>query len=91
MKKGFIFVSTIKVINKMTYTNSQLETIAKQNNLQTKVVIPNQFEEVEYLVINLGNFTSAYFLMDNTTFNYTYSHTYNATNDKITNKLPKIF
>ena len=75
----------------MTYSAAQLETIAKQNNLQTKVVIPNKFEEVEYLVVNLGNFTSAYFLMDNITFNYTYSHTYNAAKDTKTKRLPKGF
>jgi hypothetical protein len=84
-----IFVSTIKKKIKMTYTASQIETLAQGKKVQT--IIPSKFSEVEYLVVKLDTFVSAYFLMDNTTFNYTYSHTYNAAKDTKTKRLPKGF
>ena len=68
-------------------TAAQIETLANGKNVST--VIPSQFEEVEYLVVKISTFVSAYFLMDNTTFNYSYSHTYNAATDKKTKRFPK--
>jgi hypothetical protein len=72
-----------------TYTASQLETLA--NGKKVSTVIPSQFEEVEYLVVKLNIFISAFFLMNNETFNYTYSHTYNAAADKTTKRKPTGF
>jgi hypothetical protein len=68
------------------YSASQIETLANGKKILT--VIPNQFEEVEYLVVKLDTFVSVFFLMNNKTFNYTYSHTYNAATDKTTKRKP---
>jgi len=72
-----------------TYTASQIETLA--NGKQVSTVIPSQFQEVEYLVVKLQGFVSAFFLMNNETFDYTYSHTYNAATDKTTKRKPTGF
>jgi hypothetical protein len=72
-----------------TYSTSQIENIVGRNNVST--VVPSNFQEVEYLVVKLSPFVSAFFLMNNETFNYTYSHTYNAATDKTTKRTPKGF
>jgi hypothetical protein len=70
-----------------TYTGAQIEYLAKGKKVST--VIPNERKEVEYLVVKLDTFISAFFLMNNETFNYKYSHTYNASTDKTTKRKPK--
>ena len=72
-----------------TYTASQIEILS--NGKKLDIYIPNQFEEVEYIVVRLKTFITAFFLMNNDTFNYTYSHTYNAITDKTTKRKPKGF
>lgn len=72
-----------------TYTPSQIEKLANGRKIST--VIPSQFQEVEYLVVKLDTFISAFFLMNNETFDYTYSHTYNAKTDKTTKRKPTGF
>lgn len=75
----------------MKFTAANIERIATQNGLTTKNVVPSKFAEIEFLVVNLSSFKSAWFLMDNKTFNFKFSHTYNAATDKKTKSLPKIF
>ena len=69
-----------------TYTASQIEILA--NGKKVSTVIQSKFQEVEYLVVKLDTFVSAFFLMNNETFDYTYSHTYNAAIDKTTKRKP---
>jgi len=76
-------------VNKKKYTLSELERLAKGKKVE--IVIPGVFSEIEYAVVRLNKFTSAFFLMDNKTFDYTYSHTYNAVTDKKTKRLSKGF
>ena len=75
----------------MTLTAAQIENIANAKGLKTATAIPSQFEEIEYKTVALKPFVTAYFLMNNETFTYTYSHTYNALNDKTTKRKPKGF
>ena len=72
-----------------TYRASQIEILAKGKQIST--AIAGTFTETEYLVVKLDTFVSAFFLMDNKTFDYTYSHTYNAVTDKTTKRKPKGF
>jgi len=72
-----------------TYTASQIVALANGKTVIT--VIPSKFAEVEYLAVSLDTFVTAFFLMNNETFNYTYSHTYNAKTDKTTKRTPKGF
>ena len=72
-------------------TSSQIKQIADKNGMKTKVVIPNKFQEVEFLAVELKKFTTAFFKMNNQTFDYDYSHTYNAMTDKKTKRTPKKF
>lgn len=74
-----------------TYTGAEISIIAKLNNMKCKTVIPGVFSETEYLVVDIKPFVSAFFIMDNETFNYNYSHTYNAINDKKYKRLPKAY
>lgn len=75
----------------MTLTGAQIKQIASQNGMTTSTVIPSRFEEVEYLAVALKAFKTAFFLMDNKTFQFTYSHTYDASTDKKTKRIPIIF
>jgi alanine racemase len=72
-------------------TRTQIQSEAQNQNLKTSTVIHGHFAEVEYLVVEVKKFKSAFFKMDNNTFNFTYSHTYNALNDKTTYSKPKGF
>ena len=72
-----------------TYTASQIEILA--NGKKVSTVIPSKFQEIEYLVVKLDTFVTAFFLMNNKTFDYTYSHTYNAVTDKTTKRKPTGF
>jgi len=74
-----------------TYTASQIEITANANAMTVSTVIPNEYAEVEYLAVRLKFGVTAFFLMNNETFNYTYSHTYNALTDKTTKRKPKGF
>jgi len=75
----------------MKTTGTQIKNKASELGLNVKTVIPGVFSEVEYLVVTLKFGVSAWFLMDNETFEYSYSHTYNALNDKTTKLKPKGF
>lgn len=75
----------------MTYTGAQIEQIARQNDWQVSTVIPSRFDETEYKAVRLKMGITAFFLMDNNTFDYSYSHTYNALTDKTTKSKPKGF
>jgi hypothetical protein len=77
--------------NAMKMTGTQIEMKAQELGMKVKTVIPGVFSEVEYLVVEIKFGKSAWFLMDNNTFKYSYSHTYNAVNDKTTNAKPKGF
>jgi hypothetical protein len=72
-------------------TASQIKTTATQKGMEFKTVVPNQFAEVEYLAVTIKPFVTAFFIMDNTTFDFTYSHTYNAMTDKTTKRTPSGF
>ena len=72
-------------------TGANIKAIAKQKGMESKTVILNPYEEVEYLAITLETFKTAFFLMSNETFEYRYSHTYNAKTDKTTKRTPKAF
>jgi hypothetical protein len=75
----------------MTLTASQIKTTAQNNAMTFKTVIPGQFSEIEYLAVTIKPFITAYFLMNNTTFEFAYSHTYNAITDKTTKRTPSQF
>jgi hypothetical protein len=80
-----VFLGSVK----KEFTFAEIEYLA--NGKKVKVVIPSLFDEIEYAVVEINKFTSAFFLMDNQTFKYKYSHTYNAMTDKKTKRLPKGF
>jgi hypothetical protein len=77
--------------NAMKMTGTQIEMKAQELGMKVKTVIPGVFSEVEYLVVEIKFGKSAWFLMDNETFKYSYSHTYDAVLDKKTNSKPKGF
>ena len=72
-------------------TASNIKLTAKNLGMKVATVIPSQFDEVEYLAVEVKKFVTAFFIMNNETFNYTYSHTYNAMTDKTTKQPPKGF
>lgn len=75
------------------YTGAELEYIAQLNNMSVETVVPHVYQEVEYKVLSPNNnpFISYFFLMNNETFDYSYSHTYDAKKDITSKKMPKIF
>jgi hypothetical protein len=75
----------------MTLTSTQIKQTAQQQGLVTATVIPSQFAEIEYLTVDLKKFKTAFFIMDNQTFDFTYSHTYDAKTDTTTHRKPKGF
>lgn len=75
----------------MKMTGTQIEMKAQELGMNVKTVIPGVFSEIEYLAVTLKFGKTAFFLMDNNTFNYTYSHTYDAVLDKTTKSKPKGF
>jgi len=76
---------------KQIFTGAEIERIANENNLETSTVIPGKFSDIEYLTVKLKPFVTAYFVMNNKTFDYEYSHTYDANKDRTVKTLPKIF
>jgi hypothetical protein len=74
-----------------TFTEFEITRIARYNDLESSIVIPNKYKEIQYIAVTLKPFVTAFFLMNNETFDYTYSHTYNAKNDITTKRTPKIF
>jgi len=78
---------------------SAIQTVAQIKGLSTKTVIKTVgFDvdrmcdiDVEYLVVDLGSFKSAFFLVDEETLNVSYTHTYNCANGNTTKRIPKIF
>ena len=85
----FYICLRIKTNAMTTYRAHQIETLA--NGRKVSTCIEGVFTEKEYMVVRIDTFVSAFFLMDNETFNYTYSHTYNAITDKTTRRKPKGF
>lgn len=75
----------------MRTTAAQIELIAKQNGMTVKTVIDGVFSEIERLAVNMGDFKTAFFVMNNETFDYTFEKVYNAMTDKTSKRLPKIF
>jgi hypothetical protein len=75
----------------MTTTGTQIKIKAAELGMNVKTVILGVFSEVEYLAVTLKFGKTAFFLMDNQTFNFTYSHTYDAVIDKTTKSKPKGF
>jgi hypothetical protein len=75
----------------MKLTSAQIRQIAQERNLTTATVIPSQFAEIEYLTVGLKKFKTAFFIMDNQSFDFSYSHTYDAKTDKTTYTKPKGF
>lgn len=71
--------------------SQQIKSVAIENGMKFSSVIPNEFEEIEYLAVEIKKFVTAFFLMDNETFNYSYSHTYNALLGKKTKRKPSGF
>ena len=69
----------------------EIELIAQANNMKVKTVISGVFSAEEYLAVELKEFRTAFFLMNNNTFDYAYSHTYDAVTDKKTKYTPKVF
>lgn len=75
----------------MTQTQTHIETVANANGMTVKTVIDGVFSETERLAVNMGSFKTAFFVMDNETFNFTFEKVYNAATDKTSYRLPKIF
>jgi hypothetical protein len=75
----------------MKTTQTHIETVAAANGMTTQTVIEGVFSETERIAVNMGNFKTALFVMDNETFNFTFEKVYNAMTDKTTKTLPKIF
>ena len=75
----------------MNATKAQIEAIAEAQGMTVKTVMNGVFTETERLAVNMGGFKTAFFVMDNETFNFTFERTYNAATDKTTKTLPKIF
>ena len=77
----------------------KITTVAAIKGLNTKTVIKNIGFDTdkmcdvsnEFLMVDLGGFKSAFFLVCQETFDLSYSHTYNANTDKTTKRIPKIF
>jgi hypothetical protein len=72
-------------------TASQIKQTATEKGMTYATVIPGVFSEIEYLTVTIKPFVTAFFIMDNTTFDFTYSHTYNAITDKTTKRTPSGF
>ena len=75
----------------MITTGTQIKIKAAELGMNVKTVIPGVFSEVEYLAVTLKFGKTAFFLMDNETFKFTYSHTYDAVIDKTTKSKPRGF
>jgi hypothetical protein len=69
-------------------TAAQIKQTATEKEMAYATVIPGVFSEIEYLTVTIKPFVTAFFIMDNTTFDFTYSHTYNAITDKTTKRTP---
>jgi len=75
----------------MSITSIQIKNKAAELGMNVKTIIPGVYSEIEYLAVTLKFGKTAFFLMDNKTFKYTYSHTYDAVLDKTTKSKPKGF
>ena len=75
----------------MRTTQTHIENIAAANGMTTHTVINGVFSETEKLAVNMGGFKTAFFIMDNETFDFTFEKVYNAATDKTSYRLPKIF
>jgi hypothetical protein len=75
----------------MKTTQTQIENIAAANGMTSNTVIIGVYSNIEKLAVNMGGFKTAYFIMDNETFDFTFEKVYNAATDKTSYKLPKIF
>jgi ABC-type uncharacterized transport system substrate-binding protein len=75
----------------METTKTHIEAVAAANGMTVNTVIDGVFNETEKLVLDMGGFKTAIFIMDNNTFNFTFEKVYNAATDKTSLRLPKIF
>ena len=75
----------------MTTTRTNIEMIANQKGFNCKTVIQGTFDATEFIAVSIKRFTTAFFEMNNETFDFEYSYTYNAMTDKKTKRLPKGF
>lgn len=74
---------------KNVLTQAEILTFAAAKGYKTDFTVQGgPFYGKEFLAVNLKTFTTAFFLMDDESGNYTYSHTYNALNDKTTKRKP---
>ena len=73
------------------YTGAEIKYKAQVLGLKVSIVIPAVFSEIEYIAVEIESFKTAFFLMDNSTFKFSYSHTYDAMKDKTTKSTPKGF
>ena len=73
----------------MTY--EQITDIARENGMKTSIVTDGVFSENEFIAVNLKRFTTAMFLLNESTGCYEYVDTYNAINDKRYKRTPSIF
>jgi hypothetical protein len=77
--------------NAQVFTGADIAQRAGELGMNVKTVIPSDFAELEYLAVYLTRYKTAFFLMDNETFGYTYSFTYDAVTDKTTMQKPRGF
>ena len=83
----------LEILTRSDYalSGAEIEQRARELGMSVKTVIPSTYSEIEYLAVALTRFKTAFFLMDNETFKYTYSHTYDAMTDKTTKRKPAGF
>lgn len=94
VKISLINATYIKITRIYTYmktTATQIETVATKNGMTVKTVINGIFSETERLAVNIASFKTAFFIMDNETFDFTFEKVYNVATDKTSYRLPKIF
>jgi hypothetical protein len=72
-------------------TRSQIEIVAINNGLNFKTVIEGVFNPIEKIAVDLGDFRTALFIMNEDTFDFHFEKTYNAKVDKYGYRLPFIF
>ena len=77
---------------KKVYNSEEIKDVAYRYGYKVKtVILGGIFNGKEYLAVTLKFGVTAFFIMNEETFDYTYSYTYNAMTDKTSKKLPKGF
>jgi hypothetical protein len=75
----------------MRTTQTHIENIASANGMTANTVINGVFSNTEKIAVKMGGFKTAFFIINNETFNFTFEKVYNAATDKTSYRLPKIF